>query len=311
MSASLLACHVWLYIHSVNSLSAGTTTRRTLLQRLTTSAVGIATTTTTVSPRSSWGVDQEKDFDTIKHPFRYSDEWTGTLLPRLDLAQSVNMAMGDEIWPMGRWPDPVLRIPAEPVAEEWLGTETLKRACNLLTQTARQNGAVGLAAQQCGVNARIIVLEKEKKSHQGLFGQLQPQPQHKDDRNTVDDDFIVMINPKIIRRSPEIEARVWDEHCLVLPPNFVATVVRDATVDVQYRTAEDDKNDDAIHVMRLTGEKARAMQHELDHDRGILVTDHVGLSDLPDTIMRQIEQSGHDERMMIAFDRYVYEASYY
>eukprot|EP00977_Amphora_coffeiformis_P013889 scaffold3782_cov170-Amphora_coffeaeformis.AAC.8 len=294
----LLACHVCFCIHGVDSLSAGTTTttRRKLLHDLATTTVGMVTTATITTPRSTWAVDT--DFDISKYPFRYSDEWTGTLLPRLDLAQSVDRAKGDETWPMGRWPDPALRIPAEPVAEEWFGTDTLNRACDLLTQTARHNGAVGLAAQQCGVNARIVVLEKEK----GLRGQLK---QHKD--NASKNDFIVMVNPKIIRRSPEIEARVWNERCLVLPPNFVATVLRDAVVDVQYQTAQDD--DGAVHVMRLTGETARAMQHELDHDRGILVTDHVGLSDLPDAVMRQIEQAGHDERMGRAFDRYVYEAN--
>ena len=281
----LLACLVPFSIHSVDSLSAGTTRRRLLQNLATTTVAGVAT------PRSTWAAD----VDTPKQPFWYSNEWSGTLLPRLDLAQAVVGADGDEIWPMGRWPDPVLRIPAEPVAEELFGTDTLRRACDLLTQTARHHGAVGLAAQQCGVNARIIVLEKEKQ--QALVGKLK--------RRNADTDFVVMVNPKIISRSPEIDVRVWNERCLVLPPDFVATVVRDAVVDVQYRTADEGSS---VHVLHLTGEPARAIQHELDHDRGILMTDHMGLSDM-DMVMRQIEQAGHDERMALAFDRQVYEAS--
>ena len=302
----LLTCQVCSCIRGVGSLSVDkttttTATRRKLLHSLATTTVGVVTMkTTTSSPRSTLAVDA--DFDISKHPFRYSDEWTGTLLPRLVLAQSVDRAKGDEIWPMGRWPDPVLRIPAEPVAEEWFGTDTLKQACDLLIQTARHHRAVGLAAQQCGVNARIIVLEKEKPQT-SLLGLVK---QQKDDDDVSSEDFIVMVNPKIIRRSPEIDARVWNERCLVLPPNFVATVLRDAFVDVQYQTAKDDSS--TVHVMRLMGEKARAMQHELDHDRGILMTDHVGLSDMPDNVMRQVEQLGHDERMGRAFNRYVYEA---
>ena len=117
-----------------------------------------------------------------------------------------------------------------------------------------------------------------------------------------DDDFLVMINPQIIQRSPEVEARVWNERCLVLPPTFNATVVRDAVIDVQYRTVNGQ-----VRVVQLHDELARALQHELDHDRGILVTDHLGLPELENDVMRQLEAPGHDERMQLAFDRYVYE----
>lgn len=101
-----------------------------------------------------------------------------------------------------------------------------------------------------------------------------------------------------------MELRVWKERCLVLPPTFIATVLRDAWIVVEY---QDYQTGDWRRV-RLTGETARAAQHELDHDRGILVTDHVGLDELENDIMRSLEQSGHAERMQMAFERYLAQA---
>jgi peptide deformylase len=56
--------------------------------------------------------------------------------------------------------------------------------------------------------------------------------------------------------------RVWQEHCLVLPPTFTATVLRDAWIVVEYQDLQGN-----LHSTRLPGESARVAQHELDHDR--------------------------------------------
>lgn len=234
----------------------------------------------------------------------------GTLLPRLSLEQAVQPStFGDDTdmyWPMARWPDPVLRIPAEPVPEKWFATPQLQRACHLLAKTAQRNGAVGLAAQQCGVNARIVYLETitvdDNDNNNPLVRRRGIKRRQNVENAATNDGSLVMINPRIIGRSPEINVRVWDEHCLVLPPDFVATVLRDAVVDVQYRTVDGER-----HVVRLQDEPGRAAQHELDHDRGILVTDHVALEDLGDPVMQRIEELNHDERMMLAFDRHLYD----
>jgi peptide deformylase len=62
-------------------------------------------------------------------------------------------------------------------------------------------GAVGLAAQQCAINARIIIVERNnflsKKKH-----------------------YKILINPRIVQRSNERYMKVWTEQCLVLPPTF-------------------------------------------------------------------------------------------
>lgn len=245
-----------------------------------------------------------------QHPFRYNDEWTGTALPVLSLDEALKKVITPQnqlqpevdqlslvtatasYWPMGQWPDPILRRPADPVnLDEWRDrTSELQRAGEILRQTARIHGAVGLAAQQCGINARIVYLE--------LHG----------NRNN-NDASLIMINPQIVARSLETEMRVWREECLVLPPTFRATVLRDDWVDVAYNECRDSDGTGVpqLHVVvrRLRGETARALQHELDHDRGILVTDHVGLDELENDLMRAFEKPGHAERMVRAYERYV------
>lgn len=257
-------------------------------------SVGAAVNATTTARSRSYAWALDTNNIQPKHPFVYSPEWTGTNLSLLSLEQSVQpehllqkrTADGDSdsssssatttstTWQMGRWPDPILRRPASEVDAQWFGTPTLQYACQILQRTAQTEGAVGLAAQQCGVDARILYLE-------------QPRP-------------MVLVNPHIIRRSPETQGRVWEEYCLVLPPTFVATVVRDDWVDVQYHTGGGE-----VRQMRLKGEASRCVQHELDHDRGILVTDHVGLDELESDVMRTLERPGHDERMLLAYSRQV------
>jgi peptide deformylase len=173
---------------------------------------------------------------------------------------------------MGKWPDPILRRSADPVDESYFNSDVLQQTCDILRNTAVAEGAVGLAAQQCGINARIIYLEVPS------YG-----------RNA----DMILINPKIEDRSPEI--------------TFQATVLRDAWVDVSYygmeKMGQRQKNSTSRRISRLYGEMARAIQHEMDHDRGILVTDHVSLEELESDLMRSIELPGHEQRMQIAYSR--------
>jgi peptide deformylase len=221
-------------------------------------------------PRTAW----PSSLPSTLENFRYSETWFGTALPLLDVERASQLAS----WDMGRWPDPILRRPAAIVEDYWFGTQTLKRVSELLAETAQINKAVGLAAQQCGVNARIVYIEEPKR--------------------------ISMVNPQIVGRSEERFMKIWQEFCLVLPPTFIATVLRDAWVDVEYWDWEGHPN----HI-RLKGEAARAAQHELDHDRGILTLDHVALEEMENDVMRSIEKDGHDERMGLAYSRYVTEGN--
>eukprot|EP00980_Cylindrotheca_fusiformis_P029502 scaffold23493_cov116-Cylindrotheca_fusiformis.AAC.4 len=101
-----------------------------------------------------------------------------------------------------------------------------------------------------------------------------------------------------------MDMQVWNEECLVLPPKFRATVLRDAAVTVEYETLNGD-----TQTIQLHDELARCLQHELDHDRGILITDHVGLNDLESDTMRDIERVGHEQRQALAYTRFISEPS--
>ena len=57
---------------------------------------------------------------------------------------------------------------------------------------------------------------------------------------------------------------------------------------------------------RYGGELSRVFQHEFDHDRGILLLDHISLDEM-DSRMRNIETKGHDERTILAFSRFLSE----
>ena len=70
--------------------------------------------------------------------------------------------------------------------EKWFGTDSLYSLAKALVQTAKDNGAVGLAAQQCGIDARIVYLKS----------------------NNHHDDGILLINQEIIQRLSEMEMTV-------------------------------------------------------------------------------------------------------
>lgn len=146
---------------------------------------------------------------------------------------------------MAKYPDPMLRMSAKPVSESMFGQPALQLFTKALQATAAAEGAVGLAASQVGVDARIIVLDP-----------------------TVADQT-VFVNPQIVERSSEESMRWWRESCLVLPPDVLVTLLRDARIKVK---AFDLKGE--LYTMSLTGEAARAFQHELDHLNGVLIIDH-------------------------------------
>jgi peptide deformylase len=231
------------------------------------------------------------------------EQWEGTHMKvrSLDASVADSQRNGASSWPMARWPDPVLRRAATPVPQKYFHDPRLNmvlvKACQLLAETAELAGAAGVAAEQCAVDARIVHLQQATDilGAGGVSLVGWPALAHP----------ITMVNPRIVARSPETEMRSWREHCLVLPSTWEATTLRDAWVDVEYQPANGGGSWTRI---RLSGEPSRAIQHELDHDRGILITDHVLLEELQDATMRRIESPGHLERMKIAYGRRIDES---
>jgi peptide deformylase len=263
---------------------------------------------------------------------RHNDiDFQGTSLPLLSLDEASTMSFSIEhapegtlehqqIFPFAQWPDPLLRRPARRVsippdnAQEAVAQKKTRLAAKLqsiariLQKTAHEKRAVGLAAQQCGIDVSMAYLDDHREKHNSVCGSFFKKwwsymVGRSSDKNDAGRG-IFLLNPRIVNRSREAEMRVWTEECLVLPPWFRATVLRDAWVTIEYESIFDDDDDDdgsSLFVTKqvtLYGEVARAAQHEMQHDEGILILDHVDLTDLP-AFMQDHEAQGHNERMQL------------
>jgi len=303
--------------------------------------------------------------DSTDHLRDYHDpsllpNWTGTSLPGpLSLSETcarLAVDSSDPVLNMGRWPDPILRLPASniplSVFQNENQLEQLRLVANALRNTARKEGAVGLAAQQCGVDASLIYIDGvnsaksignarnngrkdiilgDASSIGGVYGESNWRTSRvevsgegnynrslkrpvRNSRRSQRGNGVYLVNPRIIRRSPESDMMVWTEQCLVLPPEFRASLLRDAEVTIEYESL-DDGDAGLTKQIKLRGELARCAQHEMDHDRGILIVDHVSLDELPSVdgkpLMADIENAdgSHPMRMQRAYSREVVESS--
>jgi peptide deformylase len=142
------------------------------------------------------------------------------------------------IYPIVKFPDPILQQPAEPVTV--FDAELRKLVDDMFTSMYDAQG-IGLAAPQIGISKRLTVID--------LSFQKKPE------------DKIVLINPEVI----EIKGKqVEEEGCLSLP-EIRDRVVRAAEVRVRAQDAEG-------KPIEVEGTEllARAIQHEIDHLDGIL-----------------------------------------
>ncbi len=146
------------------------------------------------------------------------------------------------------YPDPLLKMVCEPVAE-------LNQACDTLVQdlldTMLASGhSVGVAAPQIGVSQRVVVVDvsNSKLGRDNNHGQL------------------VMINPEILEQSGQ---KIMREGCMSVP-DYTGNVVRAEEILVQFLDRRGDQQ-----AIRATGFEAVAIQHEMDHLDGLLFLDRV------------------------------------
>lgn len=115
--------------------------------------------------------------------------------------------------------------------------EDLSIAADLLeTLIHHQDGCVGMAANMIGVNKRIIAFE-------------------------ADDGYMVMFNPKIVKKS---EPYVAQESCLSLTGTRPAKRWKSIKVRWQNKKFQERQK-------TFTGWTAQIIQHEIDHCEGILI----------------------------------------
>jgi peptide deformylase len=142
------------------------------------------------------------------------------------------------IYPIVKFPDPILQQPAEPITV--FDAELRKLVDDMFTSMYDAQG-IGLAAPQIGISKRLTVID--------LSFQKKPE------------DKIVLINPEVIEMKGK---QVEDEGCLSLP-EIRDRVVRAAEVKVRAQDA-----DGKPIEVEGTELLARALQHEIDHLDGIL-----------------------------------------
>ena len=137
---------------------------------------------------------------------------------------------------------PVLRQRSTPVAAV---DDAARRLVDDLFETMHAAKGVGLAANQIGVAQRVAVVDVAEDA---------PPP-------------LVLINPRIVQSSEVLETA--EEGCLSIP-DIYGEVERHLSV-----TVEALDRDGRPYRLALTGFKARAAQHEMDHLDGILFLDHL------------------------------------
>ena len=146
---------------------------------------------------------------------------------------------------MRRDPDPILRQRTKRVRE--IDRKIVKLVDDMIETMHAENG-VGLAANQVGVPLRVAVIQI---AHE--------------------DEPIVLINPKMIRREGEREI---PEGCLSLPGYQGMTKrslkVRVKAVDISGKEFRIRAEEDIL---------AQALEHETDHINGVLYIDHLDNSD--------------------------------
>ena len=136
----------------------------------------------------------------------------------------------------------VLRQRSQPVSAV---DDQIRQLVDDLFETMRAAKGVGLAANQVGVARRVAVVD---------VGDDSPPP-------------LVLINPRIVQASDVVESA--EEGCLSIPDTF-GDVERPLSV-----TVEALDRDGQPYRVEVSGFKARAVQHEIDHLDGVLFLDRV------------------------------------
>jgi len=135
------------------------------------------------------------------------------------------------------FPDPILRETLEPVSDF---NAALRELVENMHFTMLEENGIGLAANQIGVNLRVITVDVR-------------QP-------------YTLVNPVILKQSEDSCTLV--EGCLSFPGEKVQ-VSRVKWIKVQFQDAFGKS-----HVLKFRGLEARCILHELDHLNGIVFTDY-------------------------------------
>ena len=151
---------------------------------------------------------------------------------------------------------PALRTPAAAVPRDEIDSGRVQGIVDDLIDTMRRANGAGLAANQIGETARIVVIEVNDNPR---YPYKPPIP------------LTVAINPEL--EVLDDETVVVNEGCLSVP--LRGDVVRSVNLRVRYCD-----RDGTEHRIRARGLTAGTWQHECDHLDGILIVDRADPSTL-------------------------------
>lgn len=149
-------------------------------------------------------------------------------------------------------PDPVLRRKARAVTKFDKNLQTL---IDDMIETMRDAPGVGLAAPQVGVSERVIVVEYAEPE----------EVEEGEEPIEVDPKLYVMVNPEIVKSSPETVTGI--EGCLSIP-----TLVGEVERAQEIRIRGMNRHGQPMKL-KVDGWLARIFQHEIDHVNGVVFTD--------------------------------------
>jgi len=160
------------------------------------------------------------------------------------------------ILPIVAYGSPVLKKKAEKISKDY---PDLKELIENMWETMYASHGVGLAAPQIGLSIRLFVIDASPFVDEEQMTQ--------EEIETLSTFKKVFINPEIVTE----DGALWDfnEGCLSIP-DVREDVSRREEIVLSYV----DENFEA-QTLKLNGLAARVVQHEYDHIKGILFTDHL------------------------------------
>ena len=142
------------------------------------------------------------------------------------------------VYPIVKFPDPILQRPTEPVTAF---DDDLRTLVDDMFESMYVAHGIGLAAPQIGIPKRLTVID--------LSFQKNPE------------DKIALINPEVIKK----EGKIYEEEGCLSLPDIREKVARAAKVKIRAQDLEGKWFErDADDLL------ARAFQHEIDHLDGVL-----------------------------------------
>lgn len=167
-------------------------------------------------------------------------------------------------------PDSVLRTPTRPLTLEEIKSPEIQALIQSMKEAMRAAPGVGLAAPQVGHSIQLAVIEDPEERQKMLPKAIL------DERNRKIIDFHVIINPKIIHLSEELE--YYFEGCLSIEKKTRITP-RSKEVIIECLNEKGEPR-----TIKAQGWYARILQHEIDHLYQILYIDraHEGTEETMD-----------------------------